>query len=262
MTFLAPLGSNSSQPSSVVPPSLETPLGEAFSAALAAAKDKAAGNISSPTSGIGGPPLSSSPSWWQPMPYNYFDLAPLEPTIVAPVPTLPGPTFTGPMFPAKAGGPEEPEPGPEEADPEGPEDSGEPRSPSAAAANYAAQAALYAADADKYASKLMAIVVDVLPKTLPGEEDKALHIYNYFLQASAAARLAQAAAGQAAAAAAEASESPDTADLDTGIAAADAAEALSNRNTAEAAYKAAIDIRRTLTDFRLWGGGSASEPEG
>jgi hypothetical protein len=259
MTFSPPLGSNSSEPSSAVPPSLETPLGEAFSAALAAAKDKAAGNISSPISGIGGPPLSSSPSWWQPMPY---DLVPPEPTIVAPGPTLPGPTFVGPMFPAKAGGQEEPEPGPEEADPEGPEDSGEPRSPSAAAANYAAQAALYAADADKYASKLMAIVVDVIPKALPGEEDKAVHIYNYFLQASAAARLAQAAAGQAAAAAAEASASPDTADLDTGIAAADAAEALSNRNTAEAAYKAAIDIRRTLTDFRLWGGGSAPEPKG
>ena len=252
MTFVPPLGSNGTQPSSAVPPSLETPLGAAFSAALATAKDKAAGNISPLTSGIGGPPLSSSPSSWQPMPYIYFDLVPLEPNLVGP-----GPTFIGPMFPNKAAGPEEPEPRPEEPDPEGPEDSKEPPSPSAAAANYAAQAALYAADADKYASQLMVIAADVLPKALPGEQDKVLHIYTYFLQASAAARLANAAAGQAAAAAAEASASPDTADLDTGIAAADAAEALDSRNTAKAAYNAAMDIRRTLTDFRLWGDGSA-----
>jgi hypothetical protein len=262
MTFLPPLGSDSSQPSSAVSPSLETPLGAAFSAALAAEKDKVAGNIWFPASGIGGAPLSSSPSPWQPTPYNYFDLVPPEPNFVGSGATLPGPTFIGPMFPAKAGGPEEAEPSPEEPNPERPEDSEEPSSPSAAAANYAAQAALYAADADKYASKLMVIVADVLPKALPGEEDKILHIYRYFLEASAAARLAQAAAGQAAAAAAEASASPDTADIDTGIAAADAVEALSNRNTAKAAYESAMDIRRTLTDFRLWGDGSAPEPEG
>jgi hypothetical protein len=43
-----------SQPSSAVPSSLETPLGAAFSAAIAAAKDKAAGNIWPPTSDISG----------------------------------------------------------------------------------------------------------------------------------------------------------------------------------------------------------------
>lgn len=247
MTFLPPLGSNSTQPSPALPPSLETPLGAAFSAALVAAKDKPADNIPSPTSGTGAPPLSSSPSWWEPTPYNYFDLVP-------PGSTLPGPTFIiGPMFSAKAGGPEEPEPGPEEPDPEGPKDSEEPPSPSAA--NYALQAAVYAADADKYASKLAEMVAQVLRKALPGEEDKFLKIHDYFVQASTAARSAQAAAAEAAAAAVEASASPDTADVDTGIAALDAAEAFNDLNIAKAAYNAAENIRRTLTDFRLWGDG-------
>jgi hypothetical protein len=92
MTRLAPLGSNSSQPSSSVSPSLEIPSGAAFSAALAAAKDKA-----------------SSPS-----PYSYFDLVPPKPTFVGSGSTILGPTFVWPggtVSPNRLEGPEEPGPG-------------------------------------------------------------------------------------------------------------------------------------------------------
>lgn len=243
MTFLPPLGSNSSQPSSTVPPPSETPLGAAFNAALAAAKDEGTGNISSPTSGIEAPPLSSSPSWWQPTPYNHFDLVPPEPTFVAPGPTLSGPTFIGPIFSAKAEGPEVPEPGPEKPDTEGPEDSDEPRPPSAAeAANYAAQAAIYAAGADKYASKLLETADKFRAKHFPGEEGKVPRVYDCFLDAFSAARWAQEAAWQAAGAAVEASVSPDTAEFNTELAAADAAEALNDLDIARDASRRAIDI--------------------
>jgi hypothetical protein len=75
-----------------------------------------------------------------------------------------------------------------------------------------------------------------------------------------AAREAQVAAQQAATAAAEAAASPETADIDTGIVALDAAAALSSRNTAKAAHEKARDIRHTLTDTGL-GDGSPPEPE-
>src|SRR5262249_37566009 len=117
--------------------------------------------------------------------------------------------------------PKEEEPGPEEPD-EDPEDSEKPPSPSAAAAHSAEQAALYAWDAHQYASRIMGIFADAILKALPSEHDKVDQISELLADASDAAGLAQAAADQAAGAAAEASASPDTAEFNAGIAAADA----------------------------------------
>src|SRR5262249_41306367 len=142
------------------------------------------------------------------------------------------------------------------------EDSEKPPSPSAAAAHSAEQAALYAWDAHQYASRIMGIFADAILKALPSEHDKVDQISELLADASDAAGLAQAAADQAAGAAAEASASPDTAEFNAGIAAADATEALDNRYIAEGDYETAMLVRGDLTEFRLWGDGPAPGPEG
>lgn len=255
MTILTPLGG-----SQTTTPSWEISQEPAFSDVLAAAKDKAAGNIV-PLISAGDDPLSgSSPRAGQLIPSNYyFDLVPpgpafLGPGSILPGPVLPGPTFILP-FRAKANGPDEPQdpPEPPSAD-----------NSAAQAAFYADQAAASAANTVVLADATGEIYDDARANAWPAEEVKVSAILADVTVAKRAEESALAAAEKADDAAidaylAAAEDNPEAAAASAAAAkaaaysAADAAvEAASAYSQATATFATMIHRNPSLRDLPKW----------